>query len=161
MNKQHQQFKLLGSKFNVSFQFRRGNLSLLFIDQIAVNFQQHVFTVSAPHDVVDAQNDFLHVERLGDVVIRSLFQTDDAVKFLVTGTDKDDRYFTALFLDYFKKIESALFIEHDIQHPEMNVLIIDVLESLFIRIVGLNFIAFLFQVALHKLVEVLLIVNYC
>ena len=94
------------------------HLALFLIQLIAVHHNPVVvILIDALDDIVYAQHQLLWGKGLRDIVIASFFQTDDTVKFLISGRHENNRDIPPLKADFLNQIKTALVIQHDIQNP--------------------------------------------
>ena len=145
---------ILGGKINLR-PTRVKYETLVVINRIAIH--QNLFIhipVGTANDVIDPQYQFLRGKRLGDIVITALFQADDAVKFLIPGRHENYRHIGISLTDLFDQVKAGFISQHNIQNPEVNI-VISGMQICFIEChVGTGFISLFFKVALYKLIQI-------
>ena len=78
-----------------------------------------LFALYAAEDSLDAEYQFFHGERLGDVVVGTDFEALKDVFFERLGGQEDDRHFVVEGADFLRKGEAVFLGHHHVEHADV------------------------------------------
>ena len=128
-------------------------------DQNLGSLRTLLFSRSPSHDRFDPGLDFQNIERLRNIIIRSVLQPEYLVHILTFGSQHDDRHVGKL-TDGLTNLKPIHLREHHIQQHEVILAVLCILQC-FLTVIGtVHLHVVLFQTEPYPFHDQLFIVNY-
>ncbi len=116
-----EEFAFFGGEFRLGFS--AGKNLLLCVEGEGANLVVQAVAIllssDASQDGFDAEGEFLHGERLGQIVVSTNSETFEDVIFERLGGEEDDGHFLGGLSDVFGEAETVLLRHHDVEHAEV------------------------------------------
>lgn len=116
-----EEFALFGGEFRLGFS--AGKNLLLCVEGKGANLVVQAVAILLSSDTAqdgfDAEGEFLHGERLGQIVVSTNSESFKDVVFERLGGEEDDGHFLGGLSDVFGEAETVLLRHHDVEHAEV------------------------------------------